>query len=73
MLAQSSNGRTYTRDARAPYAETLMPRWKKLTTGSIPAPFHFSNFEETVSDRSDVRTDAGPSADSRGHLPEGEG
>jgi hypothetical protein len=31
-----------------PYAETLMPRWKKLTGGSIPAPFHFSNFEESV-------------------------
>jgi hypothetical protein len=30
------------------YAETLMPRGKKLTGGSIPAPLHFSNFEESV-------------------------
>ena len=37
-----------------PYAETLMPRWKKLMGGSLPAPFHFSNFEESVLDRSDV-------------------
>jgi len=35
-----------------PYAETLMPRWKKLTVDSMPAPFHFSNFEESVLDRS---------------------
>ena len=35
-----------------PYAETLMPRWEKLTADSVPAPFHFSNFEESVSKRS---------------------
>ena len=31
-----------------PYSETLMPKWKKLTDGTIPAPFQFSNFEESV-------------------------
>jgi hypothetical protein len=31
-----------------PYVETLMPRWKKLTAGSMPAPIQFSNFEESV-------------------------
>jgi hypothetical protein len=35
-----------------PYAETLMPRMKKLTGDFIPAPSHFSNFEESVLDRS---------------------
>ena len=34
-----------------PYAETFMPRWKKLTADSMPAPLHFSNFEESVLDR----------------------
>ena len=29
-----------------------MPRWKKLTADSMPAPFHFSNFEESVLARS---------------------
>jgi hypothetical protein len=28
-----------------PYAETLMPRWKKLTGGSKPPLFHFSTLE----------------------------
>ena len=37
-----------------PYAETLMPRWKKLTTDSMPAPFHFSNFERSVFDSSEA-------------------
>jgi hypothetical protein len=34
------------------YAETLVPRWTKLTAGSILAPFHFSEFEESVLNRS---------------------
>jgi hypothetical protein len=34
------------------YAETLMLRWKKLTVSSVPVPFHFSNFEESVLGRS---------------------
>ena len=37
-----------------PYAETLMPRWEKLTAGFIPAPSHFFNFEESVLDSSDL-------------------
>jgi hypothetical protein len=41
-----------------PYAETLMPRWKKLTAESIPAPSHFSNFEDSVFDRSGAKSTA---------------
>jgi hypothetical protein len=29
-----------------PDGETLMPRWKKLTAGSMPALFHSSNSED---------------------------
>jgi len=35
-----------------PYAETLIPRTVELTDGCIPAPFHFSNFEKSVLDKS---------------------
>jgi hypothetical protein len=53
MLEQSSTGRTCTRDAyavrRDAHAEV-----EKLTADSILTPFHFSNSEESVLDRSDT-------------------
>ena len=46
MLEHSSTGRIYTRDAyavrRDAHAEV-----EKLTAGSLPVPFHFSNFKES--------------------------
>jgi len=43
-----------TRDAYAPVRRDAHAAVEKLTAGSIPAPFHFSNFEESVLDRSEV-------------------
>jgi len=48
MLEQSSTVRTYTRDAYAPVRRDAHAEVEKLTAGSIRAPFHFSNFEESV-------------------------
>ena len=48
MLEQSSTGRTYTRDAYAPVRRDAPPELEKLTAGSLPVPFHFSDFEESV-------------------------
>jgi len=53
MLEQSSTGRTYTRDAYAPVRRDAQAEVEKLTAGSIPARFHFSNFEKSVLDRND--------------------
>jgi hypothetical protein len=36
-----------------PYAEALVPRWKKLAADSIPASFHFSNFGDGIALRHD--------------------
>ena len=55
MLEQSSTGRTYTRDAYAPVRRDAHAEAEKLTAGSIPARFHFYNFEESVLDRSGAR------------------
>ena len=44
MLEQSSTARTYTRDAYAPVRRDAQAEVKKLTAGSIPAPFHFQAF-----------------------------
>ena len=48
MLEQSSTARTYMRDAYAPVRREAHAEVEKLTAGSIPASFHFSNFEESV-------------------------
>jgi len=52
MLEQSSTARTYTRDAYAPVRRNVHAEVEKLRADSMPAPFHFSNFEESVLDRS---------------------
>jgi hypothetical protein len=52
MFELSSTGRTYTRDAYAPVRRDAYAEVEKLTGGSIPTPFHFSNFEESFLDRS---------------------
>jgi len=51
MLEQSSTGRTYTRDAYAPVRRDAHAAVVELAAGSLPAPFHFSNFEKSVLDR----------------------
>ena len=56
MLEQSSTGRTYTRDAYAPVRRDAHAEVEEITAGSIPAPFHFFNFEESVLDRSETRS-----------------
>jgi len=52
MFEQSSTGRTYTRDAYAPVRPDAHAQVEELTGASLPAPFHFSNFEKSVLDRS---------------------
>jgi len=52
MLEQSWTGRTYTRDAYAPLRRDAHAGVEKLAAGSTPAPLHFSNFGESVLDRS---------------------
>jgi hypothetical protein len=53
MLEQSSTARTYTRDAYATIRRDAHAEVEKLTGGSIPAPSHFSYFEESVLGRSE--------------------
>ena len=70
MLEQSSTGRTYTRDAYAPVRRDAHAQVEELTRASLPALFHFSNFEKSVLDRSGSQVFWRPMIDNRLLRPE---
>jgi hypothetical protein len=55
MLGQSSTGRTYTRDAYVPVRRDAHAEVEKINGWLHISAFPFSNFKESVLDRSDGR------------------